>query len=163
MSKELHSYQYVNRPFEAVRDALIVDAVGLFERGTQTATGRAHALVSNLKVTIAGLDVGKNVVVKVRRVEPHAEAPTHDPSGAVRFDLEWQAETSSSLFPSMKASLLAYPLGTNETQLDLRGHYEPPGGVLGSAADWLLGHRIAEASVKRFLDDIAARLSEELA
>lgn len=163
MSKELHSYQYVNRPFEAVRDALIVDAVGLFERATQTASTRAHALVANLKVSIAGLSVGKNIVVKVRRVEPHAEAPGHLANAAVRFELEWEAETASSLFPSMKASLLAYALGPNETQLDLRGHYEPPGGVLGSAADWLVGHRIAEASVKRFLDEVAARLSEELA
>jgi hypothetical protein len=63
----------------------------------------------------------------------------------------------------MRASLLAYPLGPNETQLELRGHYEPPGGVIGSAADWLVGHRIAEASVHRFLDEVAGRVSQELA
>jgi hypothetical protein len=162
MSTQLHCYQYVNRPFDAVRDALILDAVGLFERGTKSATTRAHSLVSNLKVSVAGIDVGKDIVVKVTSVRPHDEAPGHMAKDAVSFDLEWAAETSASLFPAMKATLVAYALGANETQLDLVGHYEPPGGVLGNAADWLVGHRIAEASVKRFLDDVAGRLSEEL-
>ncbi len=76
--------------------------------------------------------------------------------------LEWEAETTSALFPAMRASLLAYPLSATGTPLDLRGTYEPPGGLLGSAADILVGHRIAEASVHRFLDEVASRLSQEL-
>ncbi len=163
MSKELHCYEYVNRPFAQVRDALALDAVGLFERATQTAAGRARSLVSSLKVSIAGLEVGKNVVIRVAHVEPDAQAPGHLASQAIRLDLEWQAETSSALFPSMRASLLAYPLSANETQLDLRGTYEAPGGALGSAVDRLVGHRIAEASAHRFLDEVASRLSDELA
>lgn len=162
MSKELHCYEYVNRPYAEVRDALINDAIGVFERATQTATGRANALVSNLKVEVAGLEVGKNVVIRVTGVHPEKDAPGHLASQAIRIDLEWQAETNSSLFPSMRASLLAYPLSATETQLDLRGTYDPPGGVFGSAADRLIGHRIAEASVHRFLDEVADRLSQEL-
>ena len=162
MSKELHCYEYVNRPFERVRSALADDAVGLFERATQTAAGRARALVSTLKASIAGLEVGKNVVIRVTGVQP-VEAPGHIAPGALRLDLEWQAETGATLFPSMRASLLAYPLSATETQLDLRGTYDPPGGVLGSAADRLVGHRIAEASVHRFLNEVASRLSQELA
>lgn len=162
MSKELHCYEYVTAPFDRVRNALSLDAIGIFERATQTATGRAHSLVSNLKVSIAGLEVGKNVVIRVTGVHP-AEAPAHIGSGAMRMELEWQAETGAALFPSMRASLLAYPLSATETQLDLRGTYEPPLGVLGSAADRLVGHRIAEATVHRFLEDVAARLGQELA
>jgi hypothetical protein len=163
MAHELHCYEYVTHPFDRVRDALLTDAVGVFERATQTATGRAHALVSNLKVSIAGLEVGKNVVIRVGKVDPDTEAPGHLASGAIRLDLEWHAETHRSLFPSMHASLLAYPLSATETQLDLRGTYEPPGGVFGSAADRLVGHRIAEASVHRFLDAVADQLRVELA
>ena len=145
MSTELHCYQYVNRPFEAVREALVLDGVELFER--------------NLKVSIAGVDVGKDVVVKVKRVEPHIAAPGHVANDAIRFEIEWRARTSPALFPSMKAKLVAYALGPSETQLDLVGNYEPPGGVVGDAADWLVGHRIAEASVKCFLDGVAGNLS----
>jgi hypothetical protein len=162
MSKELHSYEYVNRPFEQVRKVLATDALALFERATQTASGRANALVSTLKVNVAGLEVGKNVVIRITGVHPHEDAPGHIATDALRLDLEWQAETNSSLFPSMKASLLVYPLSPGETQLDLRGSYEPPGSVLGNAADRVVGHRIAEASVHRFLDEVATRLSKEL-
>ncbi len=162
MAKDLHCYEYVNRPFEQVRMVLASDAVGLFDRATQTAAGRARALVSNLKVSVAGLEIGKNVVIRVAAVEQHATAPGELAPGAIRLDLEWEAETTSALFPAMRASLLAYPLSATETQLDLRGTYEPPGGLLGSAADILVGHRIAEASVHRFLDEVASRLSQEL-
>jgi len=95
-------------------------------------------------------------------VEP-TKAPGHVAADAVRVDLEWAAETNAALFPSMKASLFVYPLSPTETQLDLRATYAPPGGVLGDAADKLVGHRIAEAAVHRFLQDIANRLGQELA
>jgi hypothetical protein len=156
MSVELHCYEYVRVPFEQVRDALVRDGVDLFGRATRAATGRARDLVSSLKVSIAGLEVGKNVVVRVTGMHPFADGR------AIRLDLEWHAETERSLFPSMRASLLASAFA-DETRLDLRGTYEPPGGALGNAADRLLGHRIAEASVHRFLDEVASRLRQELA
>jgi hypothetical protein len=162
MSKELHCYEYVNRPFERVRKVFATDALALFERATQTASGRASALVSTLKVNVGGLEVGKNVVIRIVDVHPHEDAPGHMATDALRLDLEWAAETNSALFPSMKASLLVYPLSPGETQLDLRGTYEPPGSVVGTAADRLVGHRIAEASVHRFLDEVATRVSQEL-
>jgi hypothetical protein len=149
MSRELHCYQYVNRPFSDVREALLISAVKLFER--------------HLHASFAGLDISKDIVVKVQRVEGHVDAPGHIADDAIRFDLEWRAEPASSMFPTMKAKLLAYAIGPNATQLDLTGNYEPPGGVVGEAADWLAGHRIAEESAKRFLDDVAGKLSEALA
>ena len=94
-------------------------------------------------------------------VHPHTEQDTLS-SRATRLDLEWHAETGKSLFPSMRASLLVSAFA-DETRLNLRGTYEPPGGVFGSAADELLGHRIAEASIHRFLEEVASRLYEELA
>jgi hypothetical protein len=159
---EIHCYDYVNRPYERVAEALVYDAVGIFERATQSAAHRAQSLVSSLKVSIAGLDVGKNIVVRVRKVERHADAPGHMADRATRLDLEWHAETNRSLFPSMRASLTVYPLSPDETQIELRGTYEPPGGVFGSIADRLVGHRVAEASVHRFVGEIASRLSTEL-
>jgi hypothetical protein len=156
-------YQYVNRPYEQVSEALIQDAVGVFERATQSATSRAQHLVSSLKVAIAGFEVGKNVVIRVKNIDRNADAPGHVAQKATRLELEWQAETNQSLFPSMRAALMVYPLSATETQLDLRGAYIPPAGLLGSVADKLALHRIAEATVHRFLDEIASRLSTELA
>jgi hypothetical protein len=62
----------------------------------------------------------------------------------------------------MDASLSAYPLSPDETQLDLDGHYQPPLGTVGSALDSAAGHRIAEATVLRLLRDVRAQLLSEL-
>jgi hypothetical protein len=158
---EIRCYEYVNRPYELVRDALIQDGVGVFQRATTSATSRATALVSTLKVNIAGFDIGKNVVIRVTNVNPNARAAGFD-EPATEIALEWSAESQRALFPAMRATLWIYALSSKETQLEIQGKYEPPGGFVGSAADALIGHRIAEASVHRFLDAVASRLSEEL-
>ena len=62
----------------------------------------------------------------------------------------------------MEATLSVYPLSAHETQIDLHGRYRPPLGAVGNALDVLVGHRIAEASVLRFVQDIAARINAEL-
>ena len=67
------------------------------------------------------------------------------------------------LFPLMTAVLAVYPLTATETQLDFSGQYDPPLGAVGDAVDALIGHRIAEASVHRFVTDVARYLREHLA
>jgi hypothetical protein len=62
----------------------------------------------------------------------------------------------------MKADLLVYPLTATETQLDFAGRYEPPLGWLGTAVNAAIGHRIAEASVHRFVSEIAENLRTTL-
>jgi len=156
----IHCYEYVNRPYEEVSEALVLGAVGIFQRATSSAAVRATSLVSKLKVTIAGLEVGKNIVVKVVRVDRHAHV-ARIASEATELELEWHAETGRELFPSMHATLTVYPLSPSETQLDLDGNYDPPLGVLGEVGDRIVGHRIAEASVHKFLEDVAGRLTAE--
>ena len=66
------------------------------------------------------------------------------------------------LFPLVKANLSIYPLTATETQLDFKGLYEPPLGPLGKALNAMVGHRIAEVSVHRFLSDVAEYLRKTL-
>jgi hypothetical protein len=63
----------------------------------------------------------------------------------------------------MSSVLAIYPLTSTETQLDFLGRYDPPLGLVGEAMDAIVGHRIAEASVHRFVTDIARYLREHLA
>ena len=63
----------------------------------------------------------------------------------------------------MHAKLAVYPLPATETQLELVTRYDPPFGVIGAAADAMIGHRIADASVQRFLNEVAAHLRQTLA
>lgn len=100
------------------------------------------------------------IVVSVTGFE-HRPA-TADSHVVTIVSLEWEAARAPRLFPLMKAELKVYPLTATETQLDFSGTYEPPLGLVGSAADALLGHRIAEATVHRFVTDIGHFLRQEL-
>ena len=82
---------------------------------------------------------------------------------ATRLHLEWEAARLPRLFPLMKADLSIYPITATETQLDFNGLYEPPLGPLGKALNAMVGHRIAEVSVHRFVSDLAGYLRKTLA
>ncbi len=81
---------------------------------------------------------------------------------ATVIQLRWKAARAAAIFPSMEAQLSIYPLSKDETQLELHGIYRPPLGALDTVVDALVGHRIAEASVHRFVVDIAQLLGDEL-
>ncbi len=157
--RELHCYQYVNVDYDKVKEALHRDAAGMFQRATASATSRAHELASTLRVAVGPLEVGADVKIAVRAMDEKVSA-----LGDRKTELEiaWTASTAAGLFPSMEATLSFYPLSAHETQIDLYGRYRPPLGVVGNALDLLVGHRIAEASVLRFVQDVAARINAEL-
>jgi hypothetical protein len=157
MSREIRSFDYVNAPFERVRAALTKDAPAVFRSATKAATGRTHSVASALRVEIAGIEFGKEIEISVREV-PREPAVTNMTS----LQLEWKAAKAPGLFPLMKAELTVYPLTATETQLDFSGRYEPPLGWLGTAVDAAVGHRIAEASVHRFVAEVAQYLRNEL-
>jgi hypothetical protein len=158
---ELHCYDYVNHPYTVVRDALRADLGGLLERATKSATRRAHELAANLKVDLGMVEIGTDVAIELLGVEEREEGPI----GRTRttfIKLRWRATRAAALFPSMEADLMVYPLSRDETQLELHGRYTPPLGAVGSALDSLVGHRVADASVHRFVTDVATLLRDEL-
>jgi hypothetical protein len=148
-------YEYVNRPYEAVGELLKLDAVGVFQRATASATARARALVSTMRASVGPLELGVEVVVRVTAVQ---EAPRAPYGPRTRLSLAWRAKERAELFPTMEAMLDVYPLGPTETQLELSGEYRPPLGIVGDVLDAVVGHRIADAAVHRFVQEIAERL-----
>jgi hypothetical protein len=158
---ELRCYDYVNHPYAVVRDALRGGLGGIFERATKAATGRAEALAATLKVELGPLEIGADVAIEVVGMEERDEGPVGR-TPTTYIHVRWKAARAAALFPSMDAELLIYPLSRNETQLELRGRYAPPLGAVGSALDSLVGHRIADASVHRFVTDVAGLLRREL-
>ena len=154
--REIRSFDYVNQPYERVRDALTGDAVSVFRDATRAATTRAESVGSALKINVAGIEIGKEIAIAVQRVEESTQGAPGAP--VTRLQLSWEASSAPTWFPLMKAELAIYPLTATETQLDFSGSYEPPLGVLGSALDAVAGRRIAEASVHRFVGEVAAYL-----
>src|ERR1017187_9491115 len=159
--REIRCYDYVNHPYEQVRDALSQDALTVFQSATKAAASRAQSIAAELHVDIGGIGVQADIRISVKNVEEKVLEPMSTP--ATRLQLEWEAATMPRLFPLMKAELSIYPLTATETQLDFLGLYEPPFGAVGKAMNVIVGHRIAEVSVHRFISDVAGYLRQVLA
>ncbi|HTW63103.1 MAG TPA: hypothetical protein VME17_00745 [Bryobacteraceae bacterium] len=158
--REVRSYDYVNHPYAQVRDVLSKHALTVFQSATKAATSRARSIASELRVDISGIAVEADIVISVKNIE---EQTSELAAPITRLELEWQAAKMPSLFPLMKAELSIYPLTASETQLDFSGLYEPPFGAVGKAMNAIVGHRIAEVSVHRFVADVAGYLRTALA
>ncbi len=159
--REIRCYDYVNHPYEDVRHALTRDALTVFQSATKAAASRAHSIAAELHVDIGGVGIKTDIRISVKNVEEKVVDAMSAP--ATRLLLEWEAATRPHLFPLMKAELSIYPLTATETQLDFSGVYEPPFGVAGKAMNAIVGHRIAEVSVHRFVSDVAGYLRQTLA
>ena len=157
----IRCFDYVNHPYQQVRDKLSVDALLVFQAATGAAVSRAQSVAAELRVDIGGITVEAEIRIAVKNIEETIQsgAMTHS---STCIELEWEAQRMPHLFPLMKAELSIYPLTATETQLDFSGVYEPPLGVLGRAVDGIAGHRIADASVHRFVSDVAAYLRQTL-
>ena len=163
MSKglEICCYDYVNHPYEKVRDVLKRDALNVFEAATKTAASRAQSVAAELHVDLGGISVKANIRISVKDIEEKATDGMSGPT--TRLRLEWEAATAPGLFPLMKAELYVYPLTSSETQMEFSGIYEPPFSTLGRAVNAVAGHRIAVACVHRFINEVAEYLRQALA
>ncbi len=81
--------------------------------------------------------------------------------GRLVLPLTWLATGPSSLFPAFEGELEVGALGSGCSQLVISVNYRPPLGVLGKTFDRLALHRVAEATIKDFLDRAGARLVGE--
>ncbi len=164
MSKgpEIRCYDYVNHPYARVRDALSTGALNVFQSATKAAASRAQSIAAELHVDIGGVGVKSDIRISIKNVEEKVlDAALSTP--VTRLQLEWEGATMPGLFPLMKAELSIYPLTATETQLDFWGIYEPPFGAVGKAMNAMVGHRIAEVSVHRFISGVAEYLRHALA
>jgi len=159
--REIRFYDYVNHPYERVREALRQESLLVFQSATKAAASRAQSVAAELHIDIGGIGVKSDIRISVKNIEEKVQDVM--PTPATRLLLEWEAATLPRLFPLMKAELSIYPLTSTETQLDFLGFYEPPLGAVGMAMNAIAGHRIAEASVHRFINDVAGYLRQVLA
>jgi hypothetical protein len=158
--RKIRCYDYVNHPYERVRDALKQNALMVFQSATKTAASRAQSVAAELRVDFGGIGVKTDIKIDVKGVDEKAAGSPSMPT--TKLTLEWEAEKMPRLFPLMKGDLLVYPLTATETQLDFSGVCKPPFGSVGKTMNAIVGHRIAEASVHRFVGDVAGYLRQTL-
>ena len=144
MSRDVRSFDYVNQPYDRVRDTLKANATEVFRTATHAARSRLESVASVLRVNVGALEISTAIDIEVGAIVEVPGGPGRP--RMLEIPVRWKAAERSGLFPVMTA------------QLDFHGHYAPPLGVLGSAVDAAVGHRIAQASVHRFVSEVAQYL-----
>ena len=133
----------------------------------------AHALARDPRVWLPGLaewanhqgdlllaEVGFGDVVRIKRTVVVELGDSVRSGSTIVFPLRWMASSGAGLFPSLDADLEVAPLRPGRTQLAMSARYVPPFGPIGRVIDRAVLSRVAEATLKDFLDRVAARIVE---
>ncbi len=139
----VYYYANVAMPLAAV-EAHLDELVGEMEGWAAEAHRNGEEVATRLRV--GNKAVTKEIELRVWPVTQSEEVTTRK--------LTWRATGPSALFPELDADLVAAGLDDDLTQLSLRGSYEPPLGVVGRSLDRALFHRLAEMTVKQFVDRV---------
>jgi hypothetical protein len=101
-----------------------------------------------------------------RRIVKRVSITIGDPirsSARTWIPISWQATGPSGLFPVLDGELEIASLGAERTQLAFSARYWPPFGLIGRTVDRALLSRVAEATIKDFVDRIAERMEAQVA
>ncbi len=103
--------------------------------------------------------VGMPGLSKLIRVQAHDLASTEE---SVGLAIRWEATGSSSaLFPVLDADIRLVRAGERACALTISGVYRPPLGALGQVLDRAILHRVAAATIRNFLAQVAARITDQ--
>ena len=146
----LRSYVDVARPIAEVEVEMAAGVENWMPDMARGANGAGEKLLSELGFNLGKRRIGKQITVEIGA--PKATA------GLMFLPIRWQSATETELFPTLEGVLEIAALGSARTLLGLSATYEPPLGLVGKIADRALFHRVAEVTVKDFLERIGARL-----
>lgn len=111
-------------------------------------------------------DIGEHLLAEVgfgqgtrmaRKVVIELKDPIRFPSRTV-LPMSWHAADHEALYPKLEADIEVASLGSDKTQLSVSARYQPPLGRVGKAIDKTFMHRVAEATIKDFVDQACGRL-----
>jgi carbon monoxide dehydrogenase subunit G len=78
---------------------------------------------------------------------------------SVGLAIRWEGTgPGGRLFPVLDADIRLIPAGEHGSVLMMAGSYRPPLGPLGEALDRAVLHRVATATIRRFLAHLAAQI-----
>ena len=103
--------------------------------------------------------VGVAGVSKLVRVQVRELSCTDQTAGLA---LRWVATgTGGALFPVLDADLTLSPAGEG-TIMSVAGSYRPPLGAVGGVLDRAILRRVADATIRSFLKQVAAKITGRL-
>jgi len=128
------------------------------ERLTQLADsgvliGASHDAYSHERTHVR---VGVTGLSKLVRVQVRELAQTDTSAGLA---IRWEATgPGGRLFPVLDADIRLVPAGELAALLAIAGSYRPPLGSLGEAVDRAILNRVATATIRSFLAQVAAQI-----
>ena len=135
-------------------EGVLLHAPGLWLPGLATeANHRGDQL-------LAEVGIGEDVRI-ARQVAIDLGTPLRLPTKTV-IPMRWSPTGASGLFPALDADLEVAPLGHDRCQLSMSARYVPPLGPVGRAIDRAVLFRVAEATIKDFLDRVRDGVVREL-
>ena len=105
---------------------------------------------------------GKHLMKDEKLVEISPGPPLRINSKAV-VPMTWKPAGAEALVPTIEADIEVAALGPSRTQLSMNARYRPPLGLLGRALDRALLHRVAEATVRDFVERVGETLRTTVA
>jgi hypothetical protein len=145
----LHDFVTVELPLADV-ERVVLDGSSLLDASAAAAYAQGECL--RLRVGPGGSDGRCTKSIHVEVGQPHI----HDDTVGIPMLLE--AVGTPGLFPRLDANVELAPLSASLTQLTFFGSYGPPLGKFGRKLDNLLLHRVAELTIRAFLQDMAKRI-----
>ena len=145
---------YVELPldFGAV-EGVLLDAPGAWVPGLlRDAEDRGRHLLAEVGFDMDTRRIDKEVEIAIGQANRMPQVTA--------LPMSWRASGAERLFPHLDADLEIAGLGARRTQLSISASYRPPMGAVGRMLDKALLHRVAEATVKDFVDRIAARVGD---
>jgi hypothetical protein len=144
---------YVEVPLPAgqVEHAMLDSPADWLSTVAGEAQRRGDHLLTEGGVGPLGPKLGRRVTVQVGQ-------PVRFPS-MTSLPLTWEPIGLEGVLPRLDANLELGSLGEDRTQLAISARYRPPLGVLGRTVDRVLLHRVAEATLKDFLDRVGAAIT----
>ncbi len=140
----VYYYAIVELPLEEV-ELRMETAVGEMEQWADEAYRSGETMAGRMRL---GGSVGPAKDIRF------ALSPPSSSSGSVTRRVTWEATGTPALFPALDGDLTLARVSDDITQVALRGSYQPPLGAVGRILDTGLLHRVAESSVKQFVDRI---------
>jgi hypothetical protein len=125
--------------------------------GEQAVSRASHAAWSEgiARIGPAGPLPGLSKLVHVRVREPVQRG------GVTLLAMRWEASGGSGrLFPVLDADVTLVPDTDDSILIGLEGVYRPPAGAAGQMLDRVILHRVAAATIRAFLNQLAAAIED---
>lgn len=111
-----------------------------------------HRFLARVGFSAAAARISKQVELSI--------GPPAEEGDWLVIPVGWRATGPTQLFPVLDGKIAIQPLGPHSSKLSLSGTYQPPLGALGREIDEAMLHNVADATIRDFIEGVAARLSE---